>query len=90
MSIKVNIKTNVANSQNIDYLQIGTADKVGRFTGLIYDQADNSGKSSATLYVIADKVVDYALDLGFKNCYIQQGKTATTKFVPHFDGTNVY
>ncbi len=35
-------------------------------------------------------VVDYALDLGFKNCYIQQGKTATTKFVPHFDGTNVY
>lgn len=37
-----------------------------------------------------DKVVDYALDLGFKNCYIQQGKTATTKFVPHFDGTNVY
>ncbi|MDN5051354.1 hypothetical protein PJV92_05290 [Aliarcobacter butzleri] len=60
MSIKINIKTNVANSQKIDYLQIGTADKVGRFTGLIYDQADNSEKSSATLYVIADKVVDYA------------------------------
>ena len=60
MSIKVNIKTNVGNSQKIDYLQIGTADKVGRFTGLIYDQADNSGKSSATLYVVSDKVVDYA------------------------------
>jgi|GEM_PF-6748917 len=60
MSIKVNIKTNIGNSQKIDYLQIGTADKVGRFTGLIYDQADNSGKSSATLYVITDKVVDYA------------------------------
>ncbi|MDX9899975.1 MAG: hypothetical protein RBT22_00600 [Aliarcobacter sp.] len=60
MSINVNLKTNIGNSQKIDYLQIGTADKVGRFTGLIYDQADNSGKSSATLYVVADKVVDYA------------------------------
>lgn len=36
-----------------------------------------------------DKVVDFALDLGFKNCYIQQGKTATTDFVPNFNGQNV-
>lgn len=60
MSIKVNLKPNVMNNQKIDYLQIGNSDKVGRFTGLIYDQADEKGTSSATLYVIADKVVDYA------------------------------
>ena len=36
-----------------------------------------------------DKVVDYAADLGFTNCFIQQGRTATTKFVPRFDGSNV-
>lgn len=36
-----------------------------------------------------DKVIDFTLDLGLKNCYIQQGKTATTKFVPNFNGDNV-
>lgn len=36
-----------------------------------------------------DKVINYALDLGIKNCYIQQGHTATTDFIPKFDGTNV-
>ncbi len=36
-----------------------------------------------------DKVVNYAADLGITKCFIQEGKTATTKFVPHFDGSNV-
>lgn len=36
-----------------------------------------------------DKVINYAVDLGFTKCYIQEGQTATTKFVPNFDGTNV-
>lgn len=36
-----------------------------------------------------DKVVNYAVDVGFTKCYIQEGKTATAKFVPNFDGTNV-
>lgn len=36
-----------------------------------------------------DKVVNYAADLGFTKCYIQEGQTATAKFVPNFDGTNV-
>lgn len=36
-----------------------------------------------------DKVVDYASDLGFTNCYIQQGKTATKDFIPDFNGKNV-
>ena len=36
-----------------------------------------------------DKVVNYALDLGITKCFIQEGKTASEKFVPNFDGTNV-
>ena len=36
-----------------------------------------------------NKVVDFASDLGFTNCYIQQGKTATKDFVPNFNGENV-
>ena len=36
-----------------------------------------------------DKVVDFASELGFTNCYIQEGKTATEKFVPNFNGENV-
>ena len=36
-----------------------------------------------------DKVVDFAAQLGFTRCYIQQGKTATTDFVPNFNGNNV-
>ena len=33
-----------------------------------------------------DSVVNYALDIGIKNCYIQIGKTAEEKFVPNFNG----
>lgn len=33
-----------------------------------------------------DSVVNYALDIGIKNCYIQIGKTAEEKFVPDFNG----
>lgn len=36
-----------------------------------------------------DSVVNYALDIGIKNCYIQTGKTADEKFVPNFNGDNV-
>lgn len=37
-----------------------------------------------------DSVINYALELGIKNCYIQVGKTASTEFVPNFnlDGIN--
>jgi len=34
-------------------------------------------------------VVNHALDLGITRCYVQEGKTASTKFVPHFDGRGV-
>lgn len=33
-----------------------------------------------------DSVVNYAVDIGIKNCYIQIGKTADEKFVPNFSG----
>lgn len=33
-----------------------------------------------------DSVVNYAVDIGIKNCYIQIGKTADEKFVPDFSG----
>ena len=36
-----------------------------------------------------DSVVNYAADIGIKNCYIQIGKTADEKFVPNFNGVNV-
>ncbi len=36
-----------------------------------------------------DSVVNYALDIGIKNCFIQIGKTADEKFVPNFDGNNI-
>lgn len=32
-------------------------------------------------------VVDHALDIGVKNCFIQVGRTASTEFVPDFNGS---
>lgn len=57
MAIQVNIKTNDKDKNKVDYLQVGEVDRVGRMTGFIYDQAGKN--SSATLFVINDKVVDY-------------------------------
>lgn len=36
-----------------------------------------------------DSVINYAVELGLKNCYMQVGKTASTDFVPVFDGSGV-
>lgn len=35
------------------------------------------------------KVIRAALAMKFKNCYIQEGTTSLTKYIPVFDGTNV-
>ena len=32
-----------------------------------------------------DSVINFALELGVKNCYMQIGKTASENFVPNFD-----
>ncbi len=36
-----------------------------------------------------DSVVEHAFDRGFRHCYIQEGKTASVKFIPCFDGQGV-
>lgn len=36
-----------------------------------------------------ESVVDHAVELGITQCYIQQGETASTKFVPDFNGAGV-
>lgn len=59
MAIQVNVKTNAKDKNQIDYMQVGTVDRIGRYIGFIYDQADNQNKSSATLFVVNDKVVDF-------------------------------
>jgi putative pyruvate formate lyase activating enzyme len=34
-------------------------------------------------------VIEHALDIGITHCYVQEGKTASAKFVPAFDGRGV-
>ena len=36
-----------------------------------------------------DRVVDYALELGFSNAFVQEGPTAEESFIPAFDGVGV-
>ena len=36
-----------------------------------------------------DRVVDYALELGFSNAFVQEGQTAEESFIPAFDGAGV-
>jgi len=36
-----------------------------------------------------DELIDYALDLGVKNAYIQEGETQKESFIPKFDTTGV-
>lgn len=36
-----------------------------------------------------DKVIDYALELGVQNAFIQEGQTAKESFIPAFDGEGV-
>ena len=36
-----------------------------------------------------DKVVDYAIDIGVTNAFIQEGGTAKESFIPEFDFTGL-
>ena len=36
-----------------------------------------------------DEVVDYAIDLGVENGFIQEGETAKESFIPQFDDTGL-
>ncbi len=35
------------------------------------------------------KVLDYAIDLGIEQAFIQEGGTASESFIPHFDGSGI-
>lgn len=37
-----------------------------------------------------EKLIDFALELGVKNAFIQEGETAKESFIPDFDGEGVY
>ena len=37
-----------------------------------------------------EKLIDFALELGVKNAFIQEGETAEESFIPDFDGEGVY
>jgi putative pyruvate formate lyase activating enzyme len=36
-----------------------------------------------------DEIVDYAIDLGVENGFIQEGETATESFIPEFNEEGV-
>ncbi|WP_432647610.1 MAG: Radical SAM core domain-containing protein [Mitsuokella multacida] len=55
----------------------------------MYKAGEHKGMNRRLTTFEYQSVVDHALDLGITHCYVQQGRTADTKFVPHFDGTGV-
>lgn len=65
--IHVNIKRDNQDRNKVDYMQIGSVSRAGKFTGFVYDHADRKSiglfsrkiESSATLFMINDKVVSY-------------------------------
>lgn len=36
-----------------------------------------------------ERVVDFAIEIGVENAYIQEGETASESFIPEFDGTGI-
>ena len=55
----------------------------------MYRAAEHKGMNRRLTTFEYQSVVDHALKLGITHCYVQQGRTADTKFVPHFDGSGV-
>ena len=37
-----------------------------------------------------ERLIDYAISLGLKNGFMQEGETAKESFIPEFDGEGVY
>ena len=77
----------------IDWLYKTFGDKIfislmNQYTPLF--RATEHKKINRTLTTFEyNSVVNYAADLGIKNCFVQEGKTADTKFVPNFNLDNV-
>ena len=55
----------------------------------MYRAAEHKGMNRRLTTFEYQSVVDHALNLGITHCYVQQGRTSDTKFVPHFDGSGV-
>ena len=55
----------------------------------MYRAAEHKGMNRRLTTFEYQSVIDHALKLGITHCYVQQGRTADTKFVPHFDGSGV-
>ncbi len=55
----------------------------------MYRAAEHKGMNRRLTTFEYQSVVDHALALGLTRCYVQEGQTASEKFVPHFDGRGV-
>lgn len=53
----------------------------------LYKAGEHKGMNRRLTTFEYESVVDHALALGIKNCYIQEGQTASEKFVPDFNCT---
>ena len=77
----------------IDWLYKTFGDKIfislmNQYTPLF--RANEHKKINRTLTTFEyNSVVNYAADFGIKNCFVQEGKTADTKFIPNFNLDNV-
>lgn len=55
----------------------------------MYRAAEHKGMNRKLTTFEYQSVVAHALDIGMENAYVQEGETASEKFVPHFDGRGV-
>lgn len=55
----------------------------------MYRAAEHRGMNRQLTTFEYESVVDHALALGITRCYVQEGHTASEKFVPAFDGRGV-
>ncbi|MCH3959849.1 MAG: radical SAM protein [Selenomonas sp.] len=55
----------------------------------MYKAAEHKGMNRRLTTFEYESVVNHAIDLGITNCYVQEGQTASEKFVPTFDNRGV-
>lgn len=55
----------------------------------MYKAAEHKGMNRRLTTFEYESVVNHAIDLGITNCYVQDGQTASEKFVPTFDNRGV-
>ncbi|SFT73345.1 putative pyruvate formate lyase activating enzyme [Selenomonas sp. GACV-9] len=55
----------------------------------MYRAAEHKGMNRRLTTFEYESVVDHAVELGITHCYVQEGQTASERFVPDFDGRGV-